>query len=76
MPLAALKGYWQVTAGVIPGMPQESLTRRWNLTNEHDPSENHFWEDFAAAQGHAMIYALTLQNPQRCNWVTMEWVWL
>lgn len=62
----------EVQAGVIPGEPMPELTRRWALTSEDIEVDN----KMADAQGAALNYAALLQNPQRVNWVRLDWVWL
>ncbi len=69
---SALRCYWQVVAGVIPGEHIPEHTRRWALTSGDykDP------EKALVAQGSAVLYAQTLMDASRVNWVTLEWVWL
>lgn len=62
----------EVTAGVIPGNPNEALTKRWSLTAEQCRDE----DIYASAVGAAMVYALSLQMPGSNNWVKNEWIWL
>lgn len=78
MPRSALKVQIVVEAGVIPGQPQAELTRTWHLTNdvieacEADPADYRYMDICGAA----MNYAANLQNPNRCNWVSTNWMWL
>lgn len=70
-----LKAYWQVTAGVIPGIPNPELSRRFNLTSSDYESEKRS-EIIEAKRAEASSYAESLQNPSVLNWVTLEWVWV
>ena len=77
MPLA-MKACITVTAGVIPNERIDALTRTWSFTDEDItkasvPNADYTYLD---GMGAAMNYAATLQNPQRCNWVKVEWIWL
>jgi hypothetical protein len=70
----------EVTAGVVPGHPEEEYGRRWALTTKE-------WEDatgrgeegqlLAELNGRAQGYAgwLMLQ-PANLNWVRTDWLWL
>lgn len=72
----------EVQAGVILGEPDPELTKRWAMTSEE-------WEAaekagphqattlLATRMGEAQGYAglLGLQ-PNRFNWVRLDWVWL
>lgn len=65
---------WEVTAGLIPGQPMPEFTKRWALTAEERRCE-HAADIFSWRMIAAMQYALLLQNPQRLNWVRLDWVW-
>ena len=61
----------EVQAGIIPGEPMSEFTKAWHLTSEeYDDPDTYF-----AKAGAANLYALTLQNPSRVNWVRLEWIW-
>lgn len=62
----------EVTAGIIPGEPIDSLTRRWVLTVDEVRDMNTLTD----AGGAAMLYAAAMANPAQNNWVRHEWTWL
>lgn len=85
---ASAKAVIEVTAGLIPGRPEEAFTRRWVITSaEWEQAER---DDEAADPEHAFAqalllafraaeadeYARLLRNPGRFNWVRTDWVWL
>lgn len=78
----------EVVAGLIPGQPIDTFTRRWGITSaewqkalETDlPKDYH--GSFPAnnvltdAQGQAMAYAQGLMlMPDTVNWVRVDWIW-
>lgn len=66
---------WIVRAGVLPGQPDPDLTRSFVITAGEwadDTSRDRVWLE---RQGAATVYALSLQDPSRVNWVAMEFVW-
>jgi len=65
------KCVFQVTAGVIPGVSMPEFTRIWEITQEDLDNP----PTFIDKSGAAMNYAMSLQNPERCNWVKFEWMW-
>lgn len=71
MPKAA-KLIIEVQAGIIPGTPIDTYSKRWVLSFE----EVQDTDALIAAQGAAMNYALIIQNPSNVNWVRLDWVWL
>jgi len=66
-----LKCSVQVTAGIFLGEPIHELTRAWYFTQE-DLDKPPIYIDKTGA---AMNYAMSLQNPQKANWVHFEWIW-
>lgn len=66
-----LKVALEVTAGLVPGDPMPEYTKVWYLSRE----EYEDLDTYLAAGGAAILYALTLQDPARLNWVRFEWVW-
>ena len=59
-----------VTAGVILGKPVPEYTRGWNFTQkDYKPPT------YVDQTGAAMNYAMSLQNPEKVNWVRLEWIW-
>lgn len=67
-----LKCVIEVTAGLIPGEPMIEHTRTWHMSRQEYDNE----ETYLALAGAANLYALTLQNPSRVNWVRLDWVWM
>ena len=67
----ALKCSIEVVAGVLVGVPMKEYSRQWHITEEdwiNPPT-------YIDKSGAAMNYAMSLQNPQRFNWVRMDWIW-
>jgi len=62
----------EVRAGIIPGEPMEEYSKNWYLSRDEFEDK----DTWLAAAGAAHLYALTLQNPERLNWVRLEWVWM
>jgi hypothetical protein len=82
-----LRCAWEVTAGIIPGTPEDSLCKRWLLTSEAwedelrkadelGDAEGPIASDFARFGQEAFLYAQSLQDPRRTNWVKVDWIWL
>ena len=67
--MAGLKCSVIVKAGVVPG--ESTLSRQWDFTEE-DMNNPPTYID---RTGSAMNYAMSLQNPDKFNWVTLEWIW-
>ncbi len=76
MPTESLRAIWEVTVGVIPGEPIPEHTKRFPLTSREwgDGSETGY-DALQAAQGAAMIYAWSVQNPTAMNWMRVDWIW-
>ena len=78
---------WEVTAGVIPGVPILELTRRWMITSEYWEKVNAMSDiefkaacpdgksAFATFMEEAFEYAKTVSDPSSHNWVRCEWIW-
>lgn len=75
MPRDALRCMWQVVGGIIPDEPEDGLTRRFELTSD-DMEVRHKQEVFLARRMEAMSYAESLMDPNRLNWVRVEFLWL
>ena len=60
---------WEVTAGLLPGQPDQQFTKRFFLTSA-DPDEK-----FAELHKQAIEYAESLIDPSRLNWVRVDWIW-
>lgn len=71
-----VRAAWEVTAGVVPEVPETEHTRRFLLLSKKwDGGSEAGVRELMALQGEAMVYALSLQNPQYLNWVRLDWVW-
>lgn len=81
----------EVTAGVIPGHPIHECTKQWAITSEEWQSAQVLPQDtpdakygphpsaalLAQRQGEAQGYAaLLMLQPDRYNWVKLQWIWL
>lgn len=67
----SLKCTIRVVAGVVPNQPLSELTRHWDflqLDLDNPPT-------YLDQSGAAMNYAMSLQNPEKVNWVKLEWIW-
>lgn len=74
--MESLRCIWEVTAGVVPDVPETEYTRRIMLTSkEWDGGSKEGVDRLLAKQGEAMVQALSLQNPAMLNWVRLDWVW-
>jgi len=60
-----------VQAGLVPGEPLEGSARRWDFTQQDLDNPPKFID----GSGAAMNYAMHLQNPNKFNWVKLEWIW-
>jgi hypothetical protein len=67
-----------VFAGVLPGTPEDDLTRRFWITSEEwqaneGKNQSELLSDMA---GKAAAWAtFVMLQPERFNWVKLEWVW-
>lgn len=66
----------EVHAGLIPRKPIEEFTRRWFVTSTEWQEAQDQGELLARINGMATGYAQYLMlQPDRLNWVQVEWVW-
>lgn len=67
----------QVQAGIIPEQPEPEYDKRWAITTaEWEAAEDKsvlLAERAGVAQGYAMLLML---QPDRVNWVRVDWLWL
>lgn len=67
----------EVTAGLIPGRVDDAFTRRYAITSEEwadNPEPAHL---LAEVNGKAQGYAgLLMLQPDRLNWVRLDWILL
>ena len=68
--VVGLRSAWEVTAGVIPGTPEDSFTRRYFFTND-DPEGR-----YNECRNEALAYAEAIMDPRKLNWVRLDWIWL
>jgi hypothetical protein len=77
----------EVTAGLIPGRPEPELSRRWGVSSDDwheagkaergDLEPGRQSELLAERNGQALAYAnLLMLQPDRVNWVRLDWLWL
>ena len=73
----------EVVAGLIPGKdPDPQFTRRYSITSKewHDAAEvlpSGQADLLAEVNGKAQGYAgLLMMQPDRLNWVRVDWIWL
>lgn len=66
-----LKCSIRVVAGVLPNQQLSQLTRTWDfLQSDLDNPPT-----YLDKSGAAMNYAMSLQKPEKVNWVKFEWIW-
>lgn len=66
---------WEVVAGLIPGKnPEPEFTKQWWITSAQWASDDGLalWEK---GRDEAYDYAKTLLDPNRLNWVRVDWIW-
>ncbi len=80
MPLVAAKAIFEVEAGVIPGEPIPTLTRRWGYDSQDYEHDQRIAPDqptiFSQRLQEAHDYAMGLSNPKYTNWVRVDWIWI
>jgi hypothetical protein len=80
MPLIAAKAIIEVEAGVIPGQPIPSFTKRWGYTSEEYQKDRSKTQDeetiFSTRLKEAHDYAMGLSDPALANWVRVDWIWI
>ena len=67
-----------VVGGVLPGTPEEEFTRRFFVTSEdwHADEGKNQAELLADLAGKSSAWATYMMlQPDRFNWVKLEWVW-
>lgn len=72
----ALKAFWSVKCGLIPGDAMSEYSKAWNYTSQdftHDGGKR--GARFDEADAEASKYAAELRNGG-LNWVTLEYLWL
>lgn len=83
MPRDAARAIWQVTAGLIPGEPDPTHTRTFNVTSEEwDASASRangqtilLLERFHQAVAYAAVLHLLCASGLAVNWVRIDFVW-
>lgn len=80
----ALKGAWEVKAGLVPMQPMEHFTKRFLFTSEDDEFDRKanpnganvaYHSKLAKLRAEAMDYFLQVSLPQLNNWATITFIW-
>lgn len=70
----------EVVAGLVPNQPDPTHTRRWAITSTewHEANDAGTASELLATRnGEAQGYAaLLMLQPDRLNWVSIDWIWL
>jgi hypothetical protein len=70
----------EVVAGLLPQRPEPEFTRRWAISSQEwsEAGEaDRQSERLAELNGRAVGYAgLLMLQPDRLNWVRVDWIWL
>jgi hypothetical protein len=67
----------EVVAGLVPEIPEPEFTRRWALTSRQWNDAEDKSGTLAELAGRANGYAtLLMVQPDRVNWVRLDWIWL
>lgn len=73
----------EVVAGVIPNTPMPELTKQFSISSDAWYVQGEYEERAEEASivcmttyGLATEYMRSLMNPQRVNWVRLDWIWL
>jgi hypothetical protein len=67
----------EVHAGVIPGRPEQEHSRRWAITSREWYDSDNQYALLAERNSLATSYGQSLMmQPDRLNWVRVDWVWL
>ena len=67
----ALKCSIHVYAGIIVGESMPEYSRVWHMTQKDLDNPPTYIDNGGAA----MNYAMSLQNPEKVNWVRLDWIW-
>lgn len=73
-----LRATWIVHAGIIPGVVEAKLYKRWEYTTadyEHDRDADYKDRIFVKLRDEAMAYWGDLNDPARLNWATIQFTW-
>lgn len=73
-----LKARWTVTAGLYPGHVIEEFTRTWEyLSEDYDADrKTPYATNFMELVKTAGLYAMTITDPSKVNYVKTEFMWL
>jgi len=73
----------EVVGGVIPGEPMPIYTKQFAISSdvyyaqgEYEGREQEAQMEMFKVYGTAQEYMRSLWNPQMCNWVRCEWIYL
>jgi hypothetical protein len=70
--LSPCRCYWVVEAGIIPGDPEPQFTKRFGVTQAEYERPG---DITVSRMVEALEYARSLHEPQRLNWVNLQWIW-
>jgi hypothetical protein len=74
--LIAMRAYWGVHAGLIPGDEMREYLRQWSYTSaDYEADGNRRGERYKAIEKEARDYAAELSFGG-LNWVNVEYLWL
>jgi hypothetical protein len=78
--MQAAKAFFEVNAGVVPGVGIAEYHRAWGYTSEDYEHDKTVPEDqptiFSQRLKEAHDYAMGLSNPAYLNWVRVDWMWV
>jgi hypothetical protein len=77
-----LKGFWAVSAGIVPGDTMPQYTKNFYYLSAHydedikGAKEGSKESHFQSFRDEALAYAKDIMDPRSVNWVKLEWVWV
>ena len=75
--MSATRVLLSVQAGIIPGEPDPDLSRQWSISSDEWEAATDTLALLAERVGQMQGYAaLLMLQPNRLNWVHVEWTWL
>ena len=75
--MASARVLLEVQAGLLVGDPEPEFTKRWVITSEEWHTAGDPELLLAERNGEATAYAGRLMmQPDRLNWVRVDWIWL
>jgi hypothetical protein len=78
--VTAAKAFFEVRAGVIPGVVMGEYTKQWSYNSDEFEQDRNTPEDqptiFSKRLAEVHEYAKGLSNPAYVNWVHVNWIWV